>query len=204
VLKVDLEMPGWAPVSANEIKVYLNGALVQTRTAGRASYLSLYVPLPAGGRNEVRLEAGKVFPLPHDSRERAFLIKNISFENQSRTDLFARGWHQSGYLFSIDHADNDGWVDRRIDFSFPATDRFKMAYVDIVRFPAHADLPLAVSRDGGAPEPRTLELEKVERIAVPLSAIRAATLSLSAPRSYPLAAPDTRERSFRIVNIDFE
>jgi hypothetical protein len=152
----------------------------------------------------VRLEAGKAFPLPHDSRERAFLIKNISFENQSRTDLFARGWHQSGYLFNIDHADNDGWVDHRINFSFPATDRFKTAYVDLVRFPAHADLPLSVSRDGGAPEIRTLGLEKTERIAVPLSAIRATALSLSVPRSYPLAAPDTRERSFRIVNIDFE
>jgi hypothetical protein len=204
VLKVDLEMPGWAPVSANEIKVYLNGALVQIQTAERATYLSLYVPLPVGGRNEVRLEAGQAFPLPNDARNRAFLIKNISFENQSRTDLFVRGWHQSGYLFGIDHADNDGWVDRQIDFSFPATDRFKMAYVDIVRFPAHADLPLSIRLNGGGAETRTLELEKVERLAVPLSATRAATLSLLAPRSYPLAAPDTRERSFRIANIDFE
>jgi hypothetical protein len=204
VLKIDLEVPGWAPVATNEIKISLNATPFQALTAERATYLSLYVPLPAGGRNEVRLEAGKAFPLPHDSRERAFLVKNISFENLSRTDLFARGWHQSGYLFSIDHADNDGWVDRRINFSFPATDRFKQADVEIVRFPAHADLPLAVSRDGGAPETRTLELEKTERIIVPLSATRAATLSLSAPRSYLLAAPDTRERSFRIVNIDFE
>ena len=204
VLKIDLEVPGWAPVATNEIKISLNATPFQALTAERATYLSLYVPLPAGGRNEVRLEAGKAFPLPHDSRERAFLVKNISFENLSRTDLFARGWHQSGYLFSIDHADNDGWVDRRINFSFPATDRFKQADVEIVRFPAHADLPLAVSRNGGAPETRTLELEKTERIIVPLSATRAATLSLSAPRSYLLTAPDTRERSFRIVNIDFE
>jgi len=29
-------------------------------------------------------------------------------------------------------------------------------------------------------------------------------LSLAAERSFPLAAPDTRSRSFRIVNIDFQ
>ena len=58
-------------------------------------------------------------------------------------------------------------------------------------------------RDGVA-EPHVLELEKTERIVVPLSASADTQLDLSTERSFPLAAPDTRERSFRIVNIDFD
>jgi len=204
VLKIDLEMPGWAPVASNELKVYLDGKLAQAYTANRASYLSLYLPLPAGSRQEVRLDSAGDFPLPNDSRRRSFLIKNISFENHSRTDLFARGWHKSGYLFGIDRADNDGWVDRQIRFSFPATGRFRKAYIEVVRFPARSDVPLGVSVNGAAPEPRTLALEKTERITVPLSAESATTLSLSTDRTFPLAAPDTRSRSYHIVNIDFE
>ncbi|MFA5058756.1 MAG: hypothetical protein WC485_11625, partial [Opitutaceae bacterium] len=204
VLKIDLEMPGWAALPANELKVYQDGALVQTATAPRASYVSLNLPLLGGERSQIRLEAGGEFALPNDPRRRAFFIKNISFENYSRTDLFAHGWHRSGYLFDIHGADTDGWVDRKIDFSFPATSRFKQAYVELVRYPAKVDLPLSVSVDGAPPITRPLGLEKTERITVPLSATRATTLALSAGFSYPLAAPDTRERSYRIVNIDFE
>ena len=182
----------------------IDGRPFQTQVAQRASYLSFYLPLPGGGRHDVRLESSQVFALAHDPRQRAFLIKNISFENQGQTDLFLRGWHKSGYLFGIDHADGDGWVDRHIDFSFPATKRFKHAYIEVVRFPARADLPLAVSVNGGAPETRQLALEQKERVVVPLSPTQATTLSLSAPRSYPLSALDPRERSFRLVNIDFE
>jgi hypothetical protein len=71
------------------------------------SYVSLLLPLTAQQRTAVTLDAANVFALPNDKRERAFLIKNISFENLSPGDLFARGWHRSGYLFGIDRADVD-------------------------------------------------------------------------------------------------
>jgi hypothetical protein len=170
----------------------------------KATYHSLFLPLVANTRNTVTLQAGSVFPLPGEPRERSFLIKNISFENIGLTDLFARGWHRSGYLFALDHADDDGWVDRKIEFRFPATDRFKSAIVEVMRYPAKADLPLAVSLNGTPGEPRSLELEKTERITVPLSTARETVLGLKAERSFPLAAPDTRSRSFRVVNIDFQ
>jgi len=204
VLKIDLEMPGWSSLPANRLRVALDGKPLQTEDARRASYLSLFVPLTGGDRHEVRLDSDQVFALPHDPRERAFLIKNVSVENLSQTDLFLRGWHKSGYLFDIKGADGDGWVDRHLDLGFPATSRFTRADVEVVRFPARADLPLAVSVNDGAPETRMLGLEKTERIVVPLSAARATTLSLSAPRSYPLSSLDPRERSFRLVTIDFE
>lgn len=204
VLKIDLEMPGWASAPAIGLKVHLDGVPAQTHRVERAAYHSLFLPLTAGARHEVRIEADADFPLPNDPRVRSFLIKNIAFENHSLTDLFARGWHASGYAFQIHGADNDGWVNRRVDFTFPATDEFQEAHVAVVRFPARADLPLEVRVDGGAAETRALAMETVERIIVPLARDRAAALSLSAPRAYPLAAPDTRERSFRIVNIDFQ
>ena len=204
VLKLDFEMPGWAPLPTNELKVTLNGRTVETTSIARANYHSLYLPLTAGARNHVELAAGGVFPLPNETRERSLLIKNLSFENISPTDLFARGWHKSGYLFSLDRADDDGWVDRQVAFRFPATAQFKTAIVEVVRYPSRADLSLAV-RSGGAPaETRVLELEKTDRIRVPLSTQAEATLSLATEASFPLAAPDTRSRSFRIVNIDFE
>ena len=204
VLKIDLEMPGWAPVATNTLDVSVNGRAVDHQVVARTSYVSLLLPLVGAPRTAVQLDAATVFPLPNDKRERAFLIKNVSFENLSPTDLFARGWHRSGYLFSLDRADNDGWVDRRIAFSFPATKQFKTALVEVVRFPAKADFPLAVAVDGTARPPLALGLEKTERIAIPLSADRATTVTLDAPANFALAAPDTRLRSFRIVNIDFQ
>ena len=204
VLKVDLEMPGWAPVPENSLAVSLNNRPAERQTVARTSYLSLMLPLTPGERTAVTLDSSAVFPLPKDTRERAFLIKNISFENHSPTDLFARGWHRSGYLFSLDKADNDGWVDRRIAFNFPATTRFKTAFVEIVRFPAKADLPLTVAVDGTPVPALSLGLEKTERITIPLSGDRATAVTLEAPRTFALAAPDTRLRSYRIVNIDFQ
>ena len=152
----------------------------------------------------MKLEAGATFPLKDDKRERSFLIKNISIENAGPTDLFARGWHRSGYLFSIDRADDDGWVDRRVAFRFPASTHFKRAVVTVIRFPAKADLPLNVQVGSGNAEPHSLELEKPERIVIPLSAENETTATLSAERNFLLSSPDTRSRSFRIVNIDFE
>jgi hypothetical protein len=39
---------------------------------------------------------------------------------------------------------------------------------------------------------------------IPLSAKADTTAVLSAAESFPLGAPDTRTRSYRIVNIDFD
>jgi hypothetical protein len=122
----------------------------------------------------------------------------------SPTDLFARGWHRSGYLFKLDRADNDGWVDRHIAFDFPATKQFKTAIIEVIRFPAKADLPLTVGVNGTAQPIISLGLEKTERITVALSSEHATGVTLDAPRNFALAAPDTRLRSFRIVNIDFQ
>jgi hypothetical protein len=204
VLKLDVEMPGWAPVASNQLQVRLNGRTLETPLIPRGTYHSLYLPLAAGTRNRIEIEAGNVFALPNETRERSLLIKNLSFENIGPTDLFARGWHKSGYLFTLDRADDDGWVDRQVAFRFPATTRFKTAIVEVVRYPSRTDLPLGVRSNGGPAETRVLELEKTDRIRVPLSAEAEATLNLATDASFPLAAPDTRSRSFRIVNIDFE
>ena len=55
-----------------------------------------------GPQHLVHLDASALFPLPADGRMRSFEVKNISFENLTQTDLFARGWHRSGYLFDIE------------------------------------------------------------------------------------------------------
>jgi hypothetical protein len=204
VLKIDMEMPGWSPLASNTLTVSLDGQVVQTDRVPRETYQSLYLPLPPGVSRTVQLESSAVFPLPGETRSRSFLIKNISFENISPTDLFLRGWHKSGYLFSLDRPDSDGWVDRKVSFSFPATPRFHTAIVEVVRYPSRSDLPLSIWVDGTAQPDRTLGLDHTERIQVALSADRATTLELSAPRDFPLAAPDTRSRSFRLVNVDFE
>jgi hypothetical protein len=204
VLKVDLEMPGWSSLPSNEVKAFLNDRLMQTIVMPRGTDQSLYLPLVAGVPTEVRLESAAAFALPNEKRERCFLVKAVSFESPTQADLFAHGWHKSGYAFSIDRADPDGWVDRRVAFRFPPTTQFKTAIVGIVGFPAKAGLPLAVSINGAAPVTHTLGLEQSEPLRIPLSATADTTATLTAERSFPLAAPDTRERSFRIVNIDFE
>ncbi len=204
VLKIDLENPGWSPNATNRLSVSIDGRPYQASAIPKQVYQTLYIPLLAGQRSLVSLTADSVAALPNETRQRSFLIKNISFENLSPTDLFARGWHRSGYLFSLDRADNDGWVDRDISFRFPATAKFKTAIIEVMRFPAKAGLPLTTTVTGGSTDTVNLGLEKLERIRIPLSATSDTAAKLSAPRAFPLAAPDTRERSFRIVNIDFE
>ncbi len=204
VLRLDLEMPGWASISTNTIQVSVDGLVVQSDAVSRGTYESVYVPLPPGAPRLVHINASDVISLPGDGRARSFLIKNVSFENLSQTDLFARGWHPSGYLFGINGADTDGWVNRRLELKFPASERFKEAIVEVIRYPAKWDLSLGISQDGGPEKTRALELEKTERIRIPLSRIRETTAVLSTDQSFPLAAPDMRIRSYRVVNIDFD
>ena len=204
VLKLDLEMPGWAPIASNELKTSVDGQVIKTDTVPRQTFESVYIPLPPGPQRLVHLDASSVFALPGDGRLRSFAVKNISFENLTQTDLFARGWHRSGYLFDIEGADTDGWVDHRLSLRFPATDRFKEAIVEVVRFPSKQDFPLSVSVDGASARSRTLGLEQTERILIPLSARAGTTAVLSAAESFPLDPPDTRTRSYRVVNIDFD
>ncbi len=204
VLKIDLEMPGWAPMASNTLSVYADGHKIQSDAVPRASYQSVYVPLPPGSSRRIQLVAAKVFPLPHETRKRSFEIKNISFDNLSRTDLFLRGWHPSGYVFGIHGVDGDGWVDRRAAFRFPATGRFRTAVVEVVRYPCRSDLPLAVTVDGRPKSARTLGLDRTEKISIPRASGKDTTLELATPQDFPLAPPDTRSRSYRIVNIDFE
>jgi hypothetical protein len=204
VLKLDLEMPGWAPLASNTLRVSLDGQLVQSASVPRQTYLSVYVPLPPGAPRDVHLDASDVITIPGDGRSRSFVIKNVSFENLSLTDLFSRGWHSSGYLFGIKGADTDGWVNKRLELQFPATERFKEAIVEIVRYPSKWDLSVDVSQNGASAVPHVLGLEQTERIRIPLSKGRSTPVIFSADQAFPLAAPDMRIRSYRVVNIDFD
>jgi len=204
VLKLDLEMPGWAPIPSNDLVASVDGATIQAHKVPRQTFESVYVPLPAGAQRLVHLDASSVFALPGDGRMRSFVVKNISFENLTQTDLFARGWHKSGYLFGINGADTDGWVDKRLALGFPPTGKFKEAIVDVIRYPARRDYALAIAIDGAKSLPMNLELETTERIRIPLSATSETTATLTTDQSYPLGAPDTRVRSYRVVNIDFD
>ena len=204
VLKLDLEMPGWAPIASNVLRASVDGRTIKAGPVARQTFESVYVPLPPGAQRLVHLDAADVFPLPGDGRMRSFAVKNISFENLTQTDLFARGWHRSGYLFDISGADTDGWVEKSLSLRFPATGRFTSALVEVVRYPSRRDYPLSVAVNGGVPTSRDLGLERTERVRVPLSASGDTTAVLSAAQSFPLGAPDTRSRSYRVVNIDFE
>ena len=204
VLKLDLEMPGWAPITSNELKASVDGRVIRADAVPRETFESVYIPLPPGAQRLVHLDASSVFPLPGDGRVRSFVIKNISFENLTQTDLFARGWHKSGYLFDIAGADTDGWVEGRLSLGFPATDRFTKALIQVVRFPSRRDLPLKVSVNGGPATQRTLGLEQTETVEIPLSSLSETRAELTSTQAFQLQAPDTRYRSYRIVNIDFQ
>jgi hypothetical protein len=204
VLKLDLEMPGWAPIASNELKASVDGRVIKEDSVPRQTFESVYVPLPPGAQRLVHLDASSVFALPGDGRMRSFVIKNISFENLTQTDLLARGWHKSGYLFDITGADTDGWVEGRLSLRFPATDKFRNAIIEVVRFPSKRDFPLNIDLDDHPTTQRALHLEQTERIVIPLSSLAATKADLSASQAFQLAAPDTRQRSYRIVNIDFD
>jgi hypothetical protein len=204
VLKLDLEMPGWAPIPSDDLTVSVDGRVIKAATVPRQTFESVYVPLPPGPQRLVHLDASALFPLPADGRMRSFEVKNISFENLTQTDLFARGWHRSGYLFDIEGADTDGWVQGKLALRFPATTRFKEAIIQVIRYPSKRDYPLAVTVNGKPAPAQVLGLDQTETVRVPLSALQDTVTTLAASESYPLGAPDTRTRSYRVVNIDFD
>lgn len=203
VLKVDLEMPGWSSLADNALEVLVNGRTYSTQVVPRGSYTSIFVPVLPQAANHVTFKAGGAFPIPDSERERSFLIKNITFENLSRTDLFTRGWHQSGYLFALSGVDQDGWTGRTAEFRFPATDRHTTAGIDVIRYPARTDLPVTITVNGQATT-AALPLEQNHRFNIPLSPTEETVVQLSADRVYELSAADPRERSYRIINIAIE
>ena len=203
VLKIDLEMPGWAALDQNRLTLSIDGQRYSVDAVRKGSYFSAFLPLPGGQAHRVRLEASDEFALPDGKRQRSFLIKNLSFENLTQTDLFARGWHRSGYLFSLQNVDQDGWVERQATLRFPATTQAKQAYVEVVRYPSRTDYPLTVTTAGQAAT-HPLGLEKTERLVIPLSPTGTTEVNLASDRVYELSKGDPRQRSFRIVNIDFD
>lgn len=203
VLKLDLEMPGWAPIATNRLTVGLNGKTYTSKLVPRGTYYSVFIPVLPGPHNTVTLESTATFPLPSGNRERSFLIKNLSFENLSRTDLFTHGWHSSGYFFHPRNVDQDGWVASNAEFEFPATNQFRRAIIEVMRYPARTDYPVDVTVDGGESESHSLKSNQTERIVIPLSADHETMVSLASSRLYKLSDADPRQRSFRIVNIDF-
>jgi hypothetical protein len=204
VLKLDLEMPGWSPLASCGLTASVDGRRLRSDSVPRQTFESVYIPLPPGASRLIHLDASAVFPLPHDGRLRSFAVKNIAFESLTQTDLFARGWHRSGYLFDIAGADTDGWVDRRLDLRFPRTTRFREAVVQLVRYPSRLDFPLSVAVNGRAGPARELALEQPCSIRIPLTPSGDTTVALAAEPSFPLQAPDPRSRSYRVVNIDFD
>jgi hypothetical protein len=90
-----------------------------------------------------------------------------------------------------------------LSMRFPATDKFHNAIVEVVRFPAKRDFPLNVDVDDRPTTQRPLHLEQTERITIPLSSTADTKADLSASQAFQLEPPDTRQRSYRIVNIDF-
>ena len=73
----------------------------------------------------------------------------------------------------------------------------------MVRYPSRRDYPLAVTVNGVTTS-QNMALEETRTLRVPLSALADTSVELSADQSFPLGAPDTRSRSYRIVNIDFD
>ena len=204
VLKLDLEMPGWAPNASNKLTVLVNGQPFETDVIPKANYQSVIIPLEPNVSTNVELKAENAFPLPNEKRSRSFVIKNLSVENLSPTDLFSRGWSPTGYRFKISNVDEDGWVDKQVAFTFPATKHFKQAIVRVVRFPSRLDLPVTTTVNGKPGRTAPLPLETPYALTFPLASDQDTTVSIDALQAFPLGAPDTRVRSYRIVGIDFK
>jgi polyisoprenyl-phosphate glycosyltransferase len=189
VLKLDLEMPGWAPIASNGLKASVDGARSSSVAVPRQTFESVYVPLPPGAQRLVHLDASTVFPIPGDGRQRSFAIKNISFENLTQTDLLARGWHKSGYLFGHLRGGHGRLGGPALSLHFPPTGRFNEAIVEVVRFPSKRGLPAHRHGQRGPATSRTLGLERTERIRIPLSVLRDTSVELSADRELPARGP---------------
>jgi hypothetical protein len=204
VLKVDLEMPGWTSLEGNHLAVAVDGQAFGEHDVAKGHYLSVVIPLEPNHSADITLTAASAFPLPKETRQRAFRIRSISVENLSPTDLFARGWSPTGYRFAISNVDEDGWVDRDLKLTFPATAKFHTATVKVIRFPERQDLPVTATVNGQAPRTTPLPLETPYAFTFTLSATHDTPVTLSAAQAFPLGAPDTRTRSYRIVGIDFK
>ena len=199
-------LPG-APLGAGTMKVSLASGTVELPAAiGSFDWL-----LPVGEKDDtahlaVQFSAGA--PLPNgDNRPVGGKLEWLEVFRSLPTYTFEFGKPTSARLASTG-IDQDGWFERAATIQLPPFDR-EHDIVLTFEYPGWADakeMPVRAHWPAGM-KPTQLALKPgapaLMRVTLPPSA-QPRTLRLETPADFPLAAPDTRRRAGRLVQLELQ
>lgn len=200
------DLPG-KPLGSGTMKITLPSGTVEVPAAvGSFDWL---VPVGADSREaRLGLEFSHFIPLPGgDDRPSGGKLDWLEIFPSLPTYTFEFGKHTSARLASTG-IDQDGWMARDATIQLPPFDRAhdmvltfeypnwsdKAATTLATTWPAPTKAPAVTLRPGA---PITLRV-RLTASAVPR------TLRLSADNDFPLAAPDTRRRSARLIQMELQ
>lgn len=206
ILELQLELPAWAAGSAGELRFTVDGKPALTKSTSPGSYLDLQVPLTGSAEKLVRIVAQGDFKLPGQEKLRSYRVLKMSLRDFAANERVEGSAVKAIASYQLTGSDEDGWAGARTRLFVPSSTKGTTAAVD-VEFPgwASAESGKVVFTVNG----RTVFSEELSRgvyktIAVPLEAAKDNEIVIEAFHSFALPAPDTRQRSLRILKVEIK
>jgi hypothetical protein len=207
VLNLRLELPGWAPTSAGNLRITVNGQVVHAAPTTSGTYLDLSLPLPAGTTRDIALSAERDFPLPNQDKQRSYRVLKATLRDFAENEgLDGNTVRQMAALEKIGF-DADGWAGNRARILVPASPKARTLELQI-QYPGAAGAPATsrfnFTRNGTVVYSRDLPRGIEVPVSIPLEPGQPAEIVLEASASFPLQSPDTRTRSFLLLKAELK
>ncbi|HWA10151.1 MAG TPA: hypothetical protein VG838_11930 [Opitutaceae bacterium] len=207
VLDLQLELPGWASGSAGDLSITVNGESVYHAAATAGTYLNLTLPVTPLGEKVVAISATGDFPLPGQAGKlRSYRIQKLALRDFAENEGLDGNTIRTMPRYELKDVDQDGWAGRRSRLLVPVSAKPATAELQI-EFPSWAGVPSAkfvFTLNGRVVYSEELARGVYKTISVPLAEGQPNELVLESSQTFPLPAPDQRQRSFRLIKVDLK
>ena len=206
VLELQMEMPGWAGGSAGKLSITVNGQPVYSGMTTAGTYLNLTLPLTTLGEKTVVFSAEGDFQLPGQTKMRSYRIQKMVMRDFAENEGLDGTTVRAMPRYELTGVDQDGWAGQRSRLLTPASTQAATAELQL-EFPAWAEAATAkfvFTLNGRVVYSEELARGVYKTVSVPLEPGKPNELVLESSQSFPLPAPDQRQRSFRLVKVDLK
>ena len=209
ILELEMEIPGWATENPGAIRILVDGTEVAAQATALATYMKMPVILPAGAERVVTLYANNDFPLPDQAdKRRSYRITRMTLRDRQQGEVLqatqpAAPAAEEGTLRFVG-TDVDGWASRIARLVVPSANPATGLELEL-EFPGWAAAETAnfvFTLNGRTVYSETLTRGVYKTVRIPLDAGRDNEIVLESNVDFPLPAPDSRVRSYRIVKMN--
>jgi hypothetical protein len=207
VLDLRLELPGWAPTDAGNLRITVNGQVVHSAPTTKGTYLDLALPLPAGTTRDIAISAERDFPLPNQDKQRSYRVLKAALRNFGENEGLDGTTVRQMPAMEKFGFDADGWAGNRARILVPASAKARTLELQI-QYPGVASAATTsrfnFTRNGVVVYSRDLPRGIEVPVSIPLEPNQPAEIVLEAAASFPLLSPDTRTRSFLLLKAELK